>query len=256
MIEVSLLPVLTDNYIYLVRDSESGQTAVVDPAIAAPVLAALEKRGWQLDYIFNTHHHHDHVGGNLQLKQATGCKIVGAANDKARIPGLDIALKDGEHINLGSHCFQALETPGHTLGHIVYYCADSDLLFCGDTLFSLGCGRLFEGSAEQMWHSLQKIKALPGSTKVYCAHEYTQANGRFALTVDADNADLQRRIAEVAELRSQNLPTLPSTIGLECATNPFLREDSSSLRYSVLASEQDLPAQVFAKLRQLKDQFR
>lgn len=256
MIEVSLLPVLTDNYIYLVRDSESGKTAAVDPAIAAPVLTALEKRGWQLDYIFNTHHHNDHVGGNLQLKQATGCKIVGAADDKARIPGLDIALKDGEQFNLGLHCFQVLETPGHTLGHIVYYCAGSAVLFCGDTLFSLGCGRLFEGSAGQMWHSLQKLKALPDSTKVYCAHEYTQANGRFALTLESDNPALQQRIAEVAELRSQNLPTLPSTIGLERATNPFLREDSPGLRNAVAASEYDTPVQVFAKVRQLKDQFR
>lgn len=256
MLDVLLLPVLADNYIYLLRDAACGRTAVVDPALAEPVLAALRKRDWQLDYIFNTHHHGDHVGGNLQIKQATGCKIVGAAEDKARIPGIDIALTEGEQIELGRHSFQVLATPGHTLGHIVYYCADSAVLFCGDTLFSLGCGRLFEGSAEQMWNSLQKLKALPGSTKVYCAHEYTQANGRFALTVEADNPDLQQRVAEVASLRAQNQPTLPSTIALELATNPFLREHSPSLRKAVAASNTDTPAQVFAKVRLLKDQFR
>lgn len=256
MLDVLLLPVLTDNYIYLVRDSVSGQTAVVDPAIAEPVLEALLERGWQLDYIFNTHHHGDHVGGNLQIKQATGCKIVGAADDKARIPGIDIALADGKQISLGRQVFQVMATPGHTVGHIVYYCADSALLFCGDTLFSMGCGRLFEGSAEQMWQSLQKLKALPGNTRIYCAHEYTQANGRFAMTVEADNPDLQQRMAEVTALREKNRPTLPSTIALEQATNPFLREHSPSLRNTVAANANDTPAQVFAKVRLLKDHFR
>jgi len=256
MLEIIQLPVLTDNYIYLLHDSISGETAAVDPAVSEPIIEALHKRNWQLDYIFNTHHHSDHVGGNLQLKQLTSCKIVGAASDQSRIPGIDITVSDGETVSLGHHSFQIIATPGHTTGHIVYYCADSEALFCGDTLFSLGCGRLFEGSAEQMWQSLQKLKSLPGDTRVYCAHEYTQANGRFALSVEADNPDLQERIAEVAELRRQNRSTLPSTIALELATNPFLREHSASLRQTIGVANSETPANVFAKVRSLKDQFR
>lgn len=255
MLTIDCLPVLNDNYIYLLRETISQQTAAVDPALAEPVLEALRRKGWRLDYIFNTHHHGDHVGGNLQLKQATGCKIVGAAADRARIPGIDIAVNEGDQIQLGSCNFEIINTPGHTLGHIVYYCADSQTLFCGDTLFSLGCGRLFEGTAEQMWQSLQKLKALPDDTRIYCAHEYTQANGRFALTLEADNPDLQRRMEEVASLRENNRPTLPSTIALEMATNPFLREHSPSLRKAVAANDADTPAQVFAKARSLKDRF-
>lgn len=256
MLQIHQLPVLTDNYIYLLHEPISGETAVVDPAVAEPVMEALQNYGWQLDYVFNTHHHGDHVGANVTLKHRTGCKIVGAAADRARIPGIDIAVSDGETIKLGRQSFQVIATPGHTSGHIVYYCADSKALFCGDTLFSLGCGRLFEGSAEQMWHSLQKLKTLPGDTRIYCAHEYTQANGRFALSVEADNPELQQRITEVAELRHHNQSTLPSTMALELATNPFLREHSPNLRQAVAASDSDSPAQVFAKVRLLKDQFR
>jgi len=256
MLEIHLLPVLSDNYIYLLHEPISGKTAAVDPAVAEPVLAALKLHGWHLDFIFNTHHHGDHVGGNLQLKTATGCKIVGAAADRQRIPGIDIALADGERIALGAAEFKVLDTPGHTCGHIVYYCADSAALFCGDTLFALGCGRLFEGSAEQLWHSLQKLKALPGSTRVYCAHEYTQANARFALSVEADNADLSRRAAEIDQLREHNRATLPSTLALELATNPFLREHSVSIRTAVGATSSDTPAEAFAKIRLAKDRFR
>lgn len=254
--EILQLPVLNDNYIYLLKEPISGKTAVIDPAVAEPVMATLKQKNWQLDYIFNTHHHSDHVGGNLQLKQLTGCQIVAAAADQARIPGIDIAVEDGTIFPLGQQTFQIIATPGHTSGHIVYYCVDSQALFCGDTLFSMGCGRLFEGSAEQMWHSLQKLKALPGCTRVYCAHEYTQANGRFALTLEADNPDLLLRVEVVNELRRNNLPSIPSTIELELATNPFLREHSSPLREAVAAFDDDTPAEVFAKMRLLKDQFR
>lgn len=254
MLEIIQLPVLNDNYIYLLHDADSGETAAVDPAVAGPVLDFLQAKGWQLSYILNTHHHGDHVGGNLQLKQQTGCKVVGANSDKARIPGLDIGVEDGDEVRLGSHVFKVMATPGHTLGHIVFYGADSQTLFCGDTLFSLGCGRLFEGSAEQMWQSLQRLKALPESTRIYCAHEYTQANGRFALSVEADNPALQQRLAEVAELRRQNQSTLPSTLAQELATNPFLREHSTSIRQAV-NGENDSPAEIFAKVRRLKDQF-
>ncbi len=255
MLTIEFLPVLNDNYVYLLHESNIKKTSVVDPALAETVLKALHDKDLQLDYIFNTHHHSDHVGGNLQLKQATGCQIVGAAADQTRIPGIDIALNDGECIQLGNQTLQVIATPGHTSGHIVYYCAESRALFCGDTLFSLGCGRLFEGSAEQMWHSLQKLKALPGATRIYCAHEYTQANGRFALSLEADNQDLQQRLADVEVLRANNQPTLPSTIALEMATNPFLREDSVSLREAISARPDDSPIAVFAKIRKLKDQF-
>ncbi len=256
MLEIIQLPALSDNYIYLLHEPVSGETAVVDPADPEPVIAALAENNWQLNYIFNTHHHADHIGGNLSLKHQTGCKIVGAKADRRRIPGIDIELEDGDRIKLGEQTFEIIATPGHTLGHIVYYCAESQALFCGDTLFSMGCGRLFEGSAEQMWASLQLLKALPVSTRVYCAHEYTQANGRFASSVEAGNPDLQRRIDEVDRLRSQNHSTLPSTIALELATNPFLREDSPTSRRAVDAGEETSPSEVFARVRRLKDQFR
>jgi hydroxyacylglutathione hydrolase len=255
MLEILQIPVLQDNYIYLLRDTDSGLTAAIDPAVADAVIDVLTEKSWQLDYIFNTHHHGDHVGANLQLKQQTGCKIVGSAADQARIPGIDIMLGDGDLVKLGNQSFQVIDTPGHTLGHIVYYSADSQALFCGDTLFSLGCGRLFEGSAEQMWLSLEALKALPVETRVYCAHEYTAANGRFALSVDADNPQLRQRIDQVAKLRQQNRPTLPSTIGLELATNPFFRADNVSIRSNIGMTEQSSLA-VFRQLRLMKDQFR
>ncbi|WP_020484930.1 hydroxyacylglutathione hydrolase [Methylomonas sp. MK1] len=254
MLSILLVPALHDNYIYLLHEPNSGETAVVDPAVSAPVVDALQQQDWQLDYIFNTHHHGDHVGANLELKQLTGCKIVGSAADQARIPGIDITVSDGDVVKLGNQKFQVIDTPGHTVGHIVYYGADSQALFCGDTLFSLGCGRLFEGSAEQMWHSLQKLKALPAETRIYCAHEYTAANGRFALSIDADNPKLQQRITQVTELRRQNLPSIPSTIGLELATNPFFRADNVSIRSNIDMTEQSDLA-VFRQLRLLKDQF-
>lgn len=254
MLEILQLPALSDNYIYLLHEPASGKTAVIDPAVAEPVLEALREKGWQLDYVFNTHHHSDHVGANVQLKQLTGCQIVGAADDSARIPGIDIEVSDGDVLQLGDEAFRIIATPGHTLGHIVYYAAYSQALFCGDTLFSMGCGRLFEGTAEQMWQSLQKLKALPALTRVYCAHEYTQANSRFAMTVDTDNPALLQRIEQVNALRAHHQSTLPSTIALELATNPFLREDNPGIRSAVAAND-DTPAAVFAAIRRLKDQF-
>jgi hydroxyacylglutathione hydrolase len=254
MLKIIQIPVLTDNYIYLLHDTASGITAVVDPPLSQPVFDELNRQGWQLDWILNTHHHADHVGGNLELKAKTGCQVIAANADKDRIPGFDKGVDDGDVIKIGQYAAKVLASPGHTSGHIVYYFADSAALFCGDTLFAMGCGRLFEGSAEQMWRSLQKIKALPGDTRIYCAHEYTQANGRFALTVEPENLELQQRIFEVGELRARNQPTVPSTLQQELDTNPFLREDSLALQRQI-NREGETPVSVFTEVRRLKDHF-
>jgi len=254
MLEIIQLPVLNDNYIYLIHDSVSKETAVVDPAIAQPVLDTLEQKNWSLTYILNTHHHFDHVGANLELKQKTNCQILASKVDQSRIPGIDRALEHGDQIQLGMHTAKIISTPGHTLGHIVYHFADENALFCGDTLFSMGCGRLFEGSAEQMWQSLQQLKALPKQTRIYCAHEYTQANGEFALSLEPNNQQLKLRIKQVEQLRAQNKSTIPSTLEQELASNPFLREDSPELQQSIQMTGQAVE-KVFKKIRELKDQF-
>ena len=254
MLDIIQIPVLTDNYIYLLHDAVSGETAVVDPALAQPVLDVLNQHGWQLTYILNTHHHGDHVGGNLELKRHTGCQIIGANADKHRIPALDRAVVEGDVINLGTHSAQVMETAGHTSGHIVYYFAKDNALFCGDTLFVMGCGRLFEGSAEQLWQSLQKLKTLPADTRVYCAHEYSQNNGRFALTVEPDNIALQEKMTVINQLRANGLPTVPSTIGEELATNPFFRTDNPALQANFKGIV-NTPVELFAKLRHKKDNF-
>jgi len=248
------IPVLTDNYIYLIHDPVSSETAVIDPAHAQPVLDVLDKKGWRLTYILNTHHHWDHVGGNLELKQKTGCKIIAADADSDRIPGIDSGVSDGDVISLGRHQARVIATPGHTSGHIVYYFAKDGALFCGDTLFVMGCGRLFEGTPEQMYHSLQKLQALPPATRVYCTHEYTQANGRFALSIEPDNSRLQQKMLAVQKLRAENQPTVPSTIAQECATNPFFRTDSLSVQKTLGLTGQS-PVQVFTELRKRKDSF-
>jgi hydroxyacylglutathione hydrolase len=177
MLDIIQIPVLTDNYIYLLHDPVSEETGVIDPALAQTVLDVLDKNSWRLTYILNTHHHWDHVGGNLELKQKTGCKIIAAQSDRDRIPGIDICVSDDNVISLGQRQARVISTPGHTSGHIVYHFAEDGMLFCGDTLFVMGCGRLFEGTPEQMWNSLQKLKALPPSTRIYCTHEYSQTNG-------------------------------------------------------------------------------
>ncbi len=254
MLTIIQIPVLTDNYIYLLHDEQSGETAVVDPALAEPVLAVLKQHGWQLTYILNTHHHGDHVGGNLELKRQTGCQIIGAKADKHRIPAIDRAVVEGDVVNIGTHAAKVIATAGHTSGHIVYYFAEDNALFCGDTLFVMGCGRLFEGSAAELWQSLQKLKTLPPKTHVYCAHEYSQNNGRFALTVEPDNIALQEKMIKIDELRANGLPTVPSTIGEELATNPFLRDHSSTLQ-AKFKGIINTPVELFAKLRHKKDSF-
>lgn len=253
-LEIHQIPVLRDNYVYLVRDPGSGACAAVDPAVAAPVMAALDRLGWQLTHILNTHHHHDHVGGNLEIKRATGCTIVGNGKDAARIPGIDITVEDGDTVRLGNHDAAVIDVSGHTLGHIAYWFATSRALFCGDTLFALGCGRLFEGTPAQMWSSLCKLRALPGDTQVYCGHEYTESNAAFALAVEPDSTALQERAAQVAALRAQGRPTVPSTIAEERATNPFLRADDPGFQRAAGLAGRD-PVAVFAAIRRRKDTF-
>ncbi len=253
-LEVFMFRALRDNYCYLVHDPDTGNTGVIDTPEVAAIERALDETGWSLDYILNTHHHWDHAGGNLELKRKTGCRVVGPRSDRDRIPGIDIALGDGDDFELGGHRARIFDTPGHTSGHICYLFESDRVAFTGDTLFSVGCGRLFEGTPQQMWESLQKMLTWPDDTRVYCAHEYTQSNARFALTVEPDNAELRERAAEVDRLRDSGLPTIPSTIGLEKATNPFLRPDSPALKATLGLSDAGV-VDVFAETRRRKDRF-
>jgi hydroxyacylglutathione hydrolase len=253
-LEIELVPCLKDNYAYLVFDRTQGVCGVVDASEADPVKRALEARGLKLTHILSTHHHMDHVGGNLALKQAFGVDVVGAAKDAARIPGIDVGLKEGDTFSLGSHVARVLEIPAHTSQHIAFWFEADRAAFTGDTLFAMGCGRLFEGTAEMMWASLSKLMRLPDDVCIYCGHEYTEANGRFALTVEPENADLKARMVEVRERRAKSLPTIPTTMGLEKKTNPFLRAQSSEIRQT-LGLESATNVEVFAETRRRKDKF-
>lgn len=226
MIEVVRIPALSDNYVWLLHDGESGDTVVVDPAVAEPVLKEARVRGWTIGQIWNTHWHPDHVGGNAGIKAATGCKITGPAAEAGKIDTLDVTVAEGDHVRIGQHEARVIDVPAHTAGHIAYHLADDGMVFVGDTLFAMGCGRLFEGTAAQMFDNMQRLAALPDDTAVYCAHEYTLSNGRFALTVEPDNADIARRVVEVETLRERGEATVPTTIAAERATNVFLRAAS------------------------------
>jgi hydroxyacylglutathione hydrolase len=253
-LQVHMFPCLSDNYGYLIHDPTSDLTATIDTPDAAAIDAALAERGWRLTHILNTHHHFDHAGGNEALKARWGCTVVGAANDAERIPGIDVRVADGDRLPLGSATATVLEVPGHTSGHIAYYFPDDGIVFVGDTLFALGCGRLFEGTPAQMWNSLQKLMALPDDTVVYCAHEYTQSNAKFALSVEPGNRALVERSGEIDRLRAGGKPTVPTTIGLEKATNPFLRADSAELQTNVDRMGA-AAVEVFAETRRRKDHF-
>ncbi len=253
-LQIHQIPCLQDNYGYLIHDPDSGLTATIDTPDAAAIERALDEHGWRLDYILNTHHHRDHAGGNLALKATTGCVIVGSRADAARIPGIDVLVGEGDRFALGPHEARIFETSGHTVGHICYVFDDDKAAFVGDTLFSLGCGRLFEGTPAQMWTSLKKLMALPDDTRVYCAHEYTESNGRFAVTMEPHNAALAARVQQVATLRAAGRPTVPSTIGLEKATNPFLRPASPELRQTLTMSTAP-DADVLGETRRRKDKF-
>jgi len=240
MVEIACVPVLNDNYVWLIHDMESRETAVIDPAVAAPVLEEAEKRGWTITQIWNTHWHPDHVGGNAEIKAATACRITGPAAEAAKIPGLDVAVREGDSAHLGHLRADVWEVPAHTAGHIAYHLPEAGVIFVGDTLFAMGCGRLFEGTAEQMYANMRRLAALDGDTRAYCAHEYTLSNGRFAVSVEPDNADIAARMAAVMAMRERGEPTVPTTIALERATNPFMR-----------ASDAD----ELARLRAAKDSF-
>ena len=257
MIQIDALPAFNDNYIWLLQEARSKRCAVVDPGDAAPVMAWLEARpDWTLSDILITHHHFDHVGGVEQLKTATGARVAGPAAEK--IPARDVDLKDNDAIELLGLRFEVMAVPGHTLGHIAYYHAEQNLLFCGDTLFAGGCGRLFEGTPQQMHQSLSRLAALPGATRVYCTHEYTLSNLRFAHAVEPSNTRLNARLAEVTRWREEGRISLPSTIELERATNPFLRTAEPAV---IAASkghddrQSSEPSAVFASLRAWKDRF-
>jgi hydroxyacylglutathione hydrolase len=241
MLDIVPIPVLTDNYVWLVHDAPSGETVAVDPSVAEPVLAEAERRGWPITQIWNTHWHPDHTGGNAAIKAATGCLVTGPAAEAARIPTLDRQVKEGDRVKLGDVEARVLEIPAHTAGHIAFHSPSEGVVFVGDTLFAMGCGKLFEGNAGQMHRNLQRLAALPPETLVYCGHEYTLANGRFAVTVEPDNEALARRMAEVEAARAADRPTLPTTIALERATNPFMRASS---------------AEELAERRRAKDDFR
>jgi hydroxyacylglutathione hydrolase len=254
MIDIHLVPCLKDNYAYILHGQRRDAVAVVDPSEAAPVLTALQSLGLSLTHILNTHHHFDHTGGNLELKTLTGARIIGPRADADRIPGIDIPVSEGDLVAIGDTHAHVLEIPGHTRGHIAFWFGSANAVFTGDTMFAMGCGRLFEGTPAQMWSSLSKLSSLPAETRVYCGHEYTQSNGRFALTLEPDNIDLRTRMEEVDERRRQGLPTIPSTIGLELKTNPFLRPDAAALRRT-LQLENAGTVEVFAQIRKRKDTF-
>jgi len=256
--EVYRIPALSDNYIFLLYDPQQNIAAVVDPAEAQPVLQRLQELKAELVAIFNTHHHSDHVGGNRELmKQFPGVRVYGGAEDEGRILGQQVFLQEGDRVSFADQEAEVLFVPGHTRAHIAYYFpptndGETGELFCGDTLFAGGCGRLFEGSPGQMVTSLTKLKALPDNTRVWCAHEYTLKNLQFALTVDGSNPDLQSRFAEVKAVRSRSEATVPSTLGVEKRTNPFMRWNQPALQSAVKSLD---PVQTFARLRGMKDRF-
>lgn len=239
-LQIACVPVLNDNYVWLLHDPVVGETVVVDPAVAEPVLAAAQERGWRITQIWNTHWHPDHVGGNAEIKAATGCRITGPQAEAAKIDTLDVMVGESDVATIGGLRAEVWEVPAHTAGHIAYHLPSAGVIFVGDTLFAMGCGRLFEGTAAQMFANMQRFAALDGETRVYCAHEYTASNGRFALAMDPDNIAIQQRMDDVAATRARNEPTVPTTIGLERATNPFMRAQS---------------VEELAELRRAKDNF-
>ncbi len=254
-LEIEQFPCLDDNYGYLVHAPETGHTASIDTPDVALILARLEEKNWKLSHILNTHHHYDHAGGNLELKEATGCEIIGPACESEKIPGLDRAVDQDDMVVFGTHYLEVIHVGGHTLGHIAYFSRTQRAAFVGDAIFAMGCGRLFEGTPVQMWASLSRLNRLPADTQLYCAHEYTLTNAAFALSVDPHNKELKKRVAEVKKLRADGIPTVPTNLALERATNPFLRVDDPSIR-GLLNMQKATQVDVFAEIRSRKDNFK
>ena len=252
--QITPIPCLTDNYAYIINDDNSKTVGVVDPSEAEPIISYLKKKKLKLNYILNTHHHFDHIGGNAELKKIYRAKVVGFVGDKHRIPGIDIALKDNQKWSFGNSTVKILHIPGHTLGHICFFFEKEKIAFTGDTLFSLGCGRIFEGDHKQMLISLNKIKKLPKDTKIYCGHEYTYKNAEFCMKYDGKNLDLIKQFEKIKKLRSKNLPSIPSNLEDELKSNIFLRCDQNDLKIKLgMKNEEDF--KVFKKVRDLKDTF-
>ncbi len=253
MLKIHQFPCLNDNYGYLVHDPVSGATAAIDTPDASKYLAEAANQGWAITAIWNTHWHPDHAGGNLQIKQATGCTIIGPAGEADKIPGLDRAVSGGDTVRLGDMAAQVIDVPGHTLGHIAFHMPSQAVALVGDAVFALGCGRVFEGDAAMMWNSMTAIKALPAETMLYCAHEYTQSNARFAETIETGNAALKTYIAEIDDKRARGERTVPMDLERELATNPFLRADDPDLQ-AMMGHPGD-PVATFAEVRGRKDRF-
>ena len=251
---VSPISCLTDNYAYIINDNVSKKVGVVDPSEASPIITYLKKQNLKLDYILNTHHHYDHIGGNIELKKLYNAKVIGFVGDKHRIPGIDITLEDNVKWIFGESSVKILHIPGHTLGHICFFFENEKIAFTGDTLFSLGCGRIFEGDHQQMLTSLNKIKKLPKNTKIYCGHEYSYKNAEFCMKYDDDNIDLKKKFEKIKQLRSNNLPTLPTTLEEELKSNIFLRCNQNDLKVKLNMKNQE-DYKVFRKVRDLKDSF-
>ncbi len=253
MLKIHQFPCLNDNYGYLIHDTQSGETAAIDTPDAQRYLDEAANQGWAITAIWNTHWHPDHAGGNMQIKQATGCQIIGPAGEAEKIPGLDRAVREGDVVKLGAIEASVIDVPGHTLGHNAYHMPSQNVAFVGDAVFALGCGRVFEGDAAMMWNSLSKIKKLPPETMLYCAHEYTQANARFAETIDPGNHALTTYIAEIDAKRAKGERTVPMGLARELATNPFLRADDPGLQAAIGCPND--PVATFAEVRGRKDRF-
>jgi hydroxyacylglutathione hydrolase len=253
-LQIYQFPCLSDNFGVLIHDPEANVTASIDAPEADKVTAALAEKGWKLTHILTTHHHADHTGGNAQLKAATGCRIIGPRNEAAKVPGIDEKVGEGDTVQFGDHRIEVLDTPGHTAGHIAYVIPSAKVAFVGDTLFAIGCGRVIEGTPQMMWDSLKKLMALPKDTAVYCGHEYTQANAKFALTIEPDSAALQKRAKDVDVMRAAGKATLPTAIGLELETNPFLRPHVPAIQKR-LGMEGKPEWQIFAEIRERKNKF-
>jgi hydroxyacylglutathione hydrolase len=251
---IEQFPCRSDNFGVLIHDPRSGLTASIDAPEEAPIRAKLAEKKWHLAQIFTTHHHADHVEGNLPLKADFDCVVTGPTGEAAAIPGIDKTVSEGDKIEFGDFSIEVIETPGHTLGHVSYWIPSQKVAFVADTLFAMGCGRVIEGTPAMMWNSLEKLLALPDDTTVYCGHEYTLANARFALTIEPGNPDLVARAKAVEKLRAAGKPTLPTTIALEKKTNPFLRVDEPAVR-ELLGMVDASPAEVFAEIRGRKDRF-